>query len=59
MPHRARPAHSWWLLTLTGLGGLSLCTVIAIWVGPETYREDITAETVGPGDLPVAVPKPA
>jgi hypothetical protein len=33
--------------------------VIAVWIGPETYREDIAAETVGQDELPVAVPKPA
>src|SRR5437667_1421660 len=49
---------SWWPVACYAMF-LSLCTVIAIWVGPETYQEDITAETIGPGDLPVAVPKPA
>jgi MFS family permease len=49
---------SWWPVACYAMF-LSLCTVIAIWIGPETYREDIAAETVGQDELPVAVPKPA
>jgi MFS family permease len=49
---------SWWPVACYAMF-LSLCTVIAIWIGPETYREDIAAETVGQDELAVAVPKPA
>jgi metabolite-proton symporter len=49
---------SWWPVACYAMF-LSLCTVIAVWIGPETYREDITAETVGQDELAVAVPKPA
>jgi MFS transporter, MHS family, shikimate and dehydroshikimate transport protein len=49
---------SWWPVACYAMF-LSLCTVIAVWIGPETYREDIAAETVGQDELPVAVPKPA
>jgi metabolite-proton symporter len=49
---------SWWPVACYAMF-LSLCTVIAVWIGPETYREDIAAETVGQDELAVAVPKPA
>jgi metabolite-proton symporter len=49
---------SWWPVACYAMF-LSLCTVVAIWIGPETYREDIAAETVGQDELSVAVPKPA
>jgi metabolite-proton symporter len=49
---------SWWPVACYAMF-LSLCTVVAIWIGPETYREDIAAETVGQDELPAAVPKPA
>jgi metabolite-proton symporter len=49
---------SWWPVACYAMF-LSLCTVIAVWIGPETYREDIAAETVGRDELAVAVPKPA
>jgi metabolite-proton symporter len=49
---------SWWPVACYAMF-LSLCTVVAIWIGPETYREDIAAETVGQEELSVAVPKPA
>src|SRR6201987_5266012 len=34
---------SWWPVACYAMF-LSLCTVIAIWIGPETYREDIAAD---------------
>jgi metabolite-proton symporter len=49
---------SWWPVACYAIF-LSMCTVIAIWVGPETYQEDIASETTAPADLAVAVPKPA
>src|SRR5262249_50672771 len=49
---------SWWPVACYAMF-LSLCTVIAVWVGPETYQEDITADAVAPADLAVAMPKPA
>jgi len=49
---------SWWPVACYAIF-LSMCTVIAIWVGPETYQEDITTETAAQSDLAVAVPKPA
>ncbi|MCA6109406.1 MFS transporter [Bradyrhizobium cenepequi] len=50
---------SWWPVACYAMF-LSLCTVIAIWIGPETYREDIAAdEPVVQHDLPVAMPQRA
>ena len=47
---------SWWPVACYAMF-LSLCTVIAVWVGPETYKEDITSENVGTNDMSAAVPK--
>src|SRR5689334_2307938 len=49
---------SWWPVACYAIF-LSMCTVIAIWIGPETYQEDIASETTAPADLSVAMPKPA
>ena len=60
MPHRARPAHSWWLLTLAGLGGLSLCTVILTLFFPFGRRPPAVRITAAPpvtsSEFLVAVP---
>jgi metabolite-proton symporter len=47
---------SWWPVACYAMF-LSLCTVIAVWVGPETYKEDIASETVATNDMSAAVPK--
>ncbi|WP_454625124.1 MFS transporter [Bradyrhizobium cenepequi] len=49
---------SWWPVACYAMF-LSLCTVIAVWIGPETYREDIAADPVVQHDLPVAMPQRA
>jgi MFS family permease len=49
---------SWWPVACYAMF-LSLCTVIAVWIGPETYREDIAADAVAPDDLPAAMPQRA
>src|SRR6201988_4671037 len=36
---------SWWPVACYAMF-LSLCTVIAVWIGPETYKEDIASESV-------------
>ena len=50
---------SWWPVACYAMF-LSICTVIAIWFGPETYQEDIAA--VAPDrreELPAAIPQRA
>jgi metabolite-proton symporter len=47
---------SWWPVACYAMF-LSLCTVIAVWVGPETYKEDIASETVATNEMSGAVPK--
>lgn len=47
---------SWWPVACYAMF-LSLCTVIAVWVGPETFKEDIASETVATNDMSAAVPK--
>jgi metabolite-proton symporter len=47
---------SWWPVACYAMF-LSLCTVIAVWVGPETFKEDIASETVATDDMSAAVPK--
>jgi metabolite-proton symporter len=50
---------SWWPVACYAMF-LSLCTVIAVWIGPETYREDIAAdEPAMQHDMPVAMPQRA
>jgi len=49
---------SWWPVACYAVF-LSMCTVIAVWVGPETYQEDIADDAVAPANLAAAVPKPA
>jgi metabolite-proton symporter len=46
---------SWWPVACYAVF-LSMCTVIAIWIGPETYQEDITTD-VAPAGLAVAKPQ--
>jgi metabolite-proton symporter len=47
---------SWWPVACYAMF-LSLCTVIAVWVGPETFKEDIASETVATNNMSAAVPK--
>jgi metabolite-proton symporter len=47
---------SWWPVACYAVF-LSMCTVIAIWIGPETYQEDITTDAVAPAGLAVAKPQ--
>jgi metabolite-proton symporter len=47
---------SWWPVACYAIF-LSMCTVIAIWVGPETYQEDIASEAVEPDGPRTAVPR--
>jgi metabolite-proton symporter len=50
---------SWWPVACYAMF-LSMCTVIAIWFGPETYREDITAVAPDPREeLSAAMPQRA
>jgi metabolite-proton symporter len=46
---------SWWPVACYAIF-LSACTVVAIWIGPETYQENIAADAVTPDDMPEAVP---
>jgi hypothetical protein len=38
---------------------LSLCTVVAIWIGPETYQENIASDAPAQDALPQALPSRA
>jgi metabolite-proton symporter len=50
---------SWWPVACYAMF-LSLCTAVAIWFGPETYQEDITATELDHHDeLPAAMPQRA
>src|SRR6266436_5129662 len=46
---------SWWPVACYAMF-LAACTVVAIWIGPETYRENIAADTTTQDELPAAVP---
>jgi len=46
---------SWWPVACYAIL-LSACTVVAIWIGPETYRENIAADATTSEELPAAVP---
>jgi len=46
---------SWWPVACYAVF-LSLCTVVAIWIGPETYQENIAADSTARDELPAAVP---
>jgi metabolite-proton symporter len=46
---------TWWPVACYAIF-LAACTVIAIWIGPETYRENIAADAVAREELPVAMP---
>jgi metabolite-proton symporter len=47
---------TWWPVACYAIF-LSLCTVVAIWIGPETYKEDITAaEPDRHDELPAVMP---
>src|SRR5262245_56442250 len=47
---------SWWPVACYAVF-LSMCTVIAIWIGPETYQEDIATDPVAPAGLAAAKPQ--
>jgi metabolite-proton symporter len=47
---------SWWPVACYAVF-LSMCTVVAIWIGPETYQEDITTDAGAPAGLAVAKPQ--
>jgi len=47
---------SWWPVACYAVF-LSMCTVIAIWIGPETYQEDIATDAVAPAGLAAAKPQ--
>jgi metabolite-proton symporter len=50
---------SWWPVACYAMF-LSMCTMIAIWFGPETYQEDITAVAPDPREeLSAAMPQRA
>jgi MFS family permease len=50
---------TWWPVACYAIF-LSLCTVVAIWIGPETYQNDITAaEPDRRDELPAAIPQRA
>lgn len=49
---------SWWPVACYAIF-LSMCTVIAVWIGPETYREDITTDAVTEDVAPVGLPQRA
>jgi MFS family permease len=50
---------TWWPVACYAIF-LSLCTVVAIWAGPETYQEDITAAEPNRRDeIPAAMPQRA
>lgn len=49
---------SWWPVACYAIF-LSMCTVIAVWIGPETYREDITTDAVTEDVVPVGLPQRA
>src|SRR6201996_9562804 len=50
---------TWWPVACYAIF-LSLCTVVAIWIGPETYKEDITAaEPDRRGELSGVMPQRA
>ena len=46
---------TWWPVACYAIF-LSACTVVAIWIGPETYREDIEADSTATEQLPTAMP---
>jgi hypothetical protein len=46
---------SWWPVACYAML-LSACTVIAIWIGPETYQENIAADATTSEELPAAMP---
>lgn len=49
---------SWWPVACYAIF-LSMCTVIAVWIGPETYREDITTDAVTEDVVPAGLPQRA
>jgi metabolite-proton symporter len=50
---------SWWPVACYAMF-LSVCTVIAIWAGPETYQESITVDNTSDGMIhPTALPQRA
>jgi hypothetical protein len=49
---------SWWPVACYAIF-LAMCTVIAIWISPETYQEDIAADSVIQDVVPAAFPQRA
>jgi MFS family permease len=49
---------SWWPVACYAIF-LSLCTVVAIWIGPETYQENIASDAPAQDALPQALPSRA
>jgi metabolite-proton symporter len=49
---------SWWPVACYAVF-LSMCTVIAVWIGPETYQEDIASDEVASDVSSIAVPQRA
>ena len=46
---------TWWPVACYAMF-LSACTVVAIWIGPETYQENIAADASEQAELPAAIP---
>ena len=46
---------TWWPVACYAMF-LAGCTVIAIWIGPETYQENIAADAAPREELPIALP---
>ena len=46
---------NWWPVACYAIL-LSACTVVAIWIGPETYQENIAADATTSEELPAAEP---
>jgi hypothetical protein len=46
---------TWWPVACYAIF-LSACTVVAIWIGPETYQENIASDAAVSSELPAVVP---
>ena len=46
---------TWWPVACYAIF-LAACTVVAIWIGPETYQENIASDAAGTDDLPAVMP---
>jgi MFS family permease len=45
---------TWWPVACYAMF-LSACTVLAIWIGPETYQENIAADVAAREEVPVTL----